>query len=287
MTLIKLMRPHQWVKNGFVLTGLVFGHGWDVPEQVQAVLLAFIAFCLASSCVYVFNDLSDAENDRLHPTKRNRPIASGAVTARQALLLAAVLGVVSLSIAWSANPPVAGYIAAYLVLNMAYTWRLKRVVLLDIFCISAGFMLRILAGTDGVDIPPSNWLLFCGLWTTLFLGFIKRRAEMIALDEGAGGHRKVLEHYSATLLDQLISITCMGMIFSYSLYTMDVDVRRIHNTDQLIYTVPFVIYACFRYLYLLHRETGGGDPSRDLIRDPHIVAAGLSWLLMTLVLVAR
>jgi len=270
-----------------VLTGLVFGHGWDVPEQVQAVLLAFIAFCLASSCVYVFNDLSDAENDRLHPTKRNRPIASGAVTARQALLLAAVLGVVSLSIAWSANPPVAGYIAAYLVLNMAYTWRLKRVVLLDIFCISAGFMLRILAGTDGVDIPPSNWLLFCGLWTTLFLGFIKRRAEMIALDEGAGGHRKVLEHYSATLLDQLISITCMGMIFSYSLYTMDVDVRRIHNTDQLIYTVPFVIYACFRYLYLLHRETGGGDPSRDLIRDPHIVAAGLSWLLMTLVLVAR
>ncbi|MEO6699431.1 MAG: decaprenyl-phosphate phosphoribosyltransferase [Paraperlucidibaca sp.] len=286
MTLIKLMRPHQWVKNGFVLTGLVFGHGWDVPEQVQAVLLAFIAFCLASSCVYVFNDLADAENDRQHPSKRLRPIASGAVAPRQALLLSLGLGVAALSIAWSANPPVAGYIAAYLVLNMAYTWRLKRVVLLDIFCISAGFMLRIGAGTDGVDIPPSNWLLLCGLWTTLFLGFIKRRAEMIALSDDAGGHRKVLEHYSPVLLDQLISITCMGMIFSYSLYTMDVDVRRIHNTDYLIYTVPFVIYACFRYLYQLHRETGGGDPARDLIRDPHIVVAGLGWLLMTLWLIA-
>lgn len=284
--IIKLMRPHQWVKNGFVLTGLVFGHGWDVPEQVQAVLLAFIAFCLASSCVYVFNDLADAERDRQHPTKRLRPIAAGAVSPRQALLLAGLLASLALSIAWSANPPVAGYIAAYLVLNLIYTHKLKRVVLLDIFCISAGFMLRILAGTDGVDIPPSNWLLFCGLWTTLFLGFIKRRAEMLALNDTAGGHRRVLEHYSAGLLDQLISITCMGMIFSYSLYTMDVDVRRIHNTDQLIFTVPFVIYACFRYLYLLHREAGGGDPSRELIRDPHILGAGLGWLIMTLWLVA-
>lgn len=286
MTLIKLMRPHQWVKNGFVLTGLVFGHGWHVPEQVQAVLLAFMAFCLASSCVYVFNDLSDAERDRQHPTKRLRPIAAGLVSSRQAGLLSVGLGLLALLIAWSANPPVAGYIAAYLVLNMIYTWRLKRMVLLDIFCISAGFMLRILAGTDGVDIPPSNWLLFCGLWTTLFLGFIKRRAEMLALEDNAGGHRRVLEHYSPALLDQLISITCMGMIFSYSLYTMDVDVRRIHNTDDLIFTVPFVIYASFRYLYLLHRETGGGDPSRDLLRDPHIVVAGLGWLLMTLWLVA-
>lgn len=286
MTLIKLMRPHQWVKNGFVLTGLMFGHGWGVPEHVQAVLLAFIAFCLASSCVYVFNDLSDAESDRQHPSKRLRPIASGAVESRHALLLSLGLGLVALSIAWSANPPVAGYVAAYLVLNMAYTWQLKRVVLLDIFCISAGFMLRILAGTDGVDIPPSNWLLLCGLWTTLFLGFIKRRAEISALGDDAGGHRKVLEHYSPALLDQLISITCMGMIFSYSLYTMDVDVRRIHNTEHLIYSVPFVIYACFRYLYQLHGETGGGDPSRDLIRDPHIVVAGLCWVSMTLWLIA-
>lgn len=286
MTLIKLMRPHQWVKNGFVLTGLMFGHGWGVPEHVQAVLLAFIAFCLASSCVYVFNDLSDAENDRQHPSKRLRPIASGAVEPRHALLLSLALGLVALSIAWSANPPVAGYVAAYLVLNMAYTWQLRRVVLLDIFCISAGFMLRILAGTDGVDIPPSNWLLLCGLWTTLFLGFIKRRAEISALGDDAGGHRKVLEHYSPALLDQLISITCMGMIFSYSLYTMDVDVRRIHNTEHLIYSVPFVIYACFRYLYQLHGETGGGDPSRDLIRDPHIVVAGLCWVSMTLWLIA-
>ncbi|MEL0028986.1 MAG: hypothetical protein VW625_10080, partial [Perlucidibaca sp.] len=154
------------------------------------------------------------------------------------------------------------------------------------FCISAGFMLRILAGTDGVDIPPSNWLLFCGLWATLFLGFIKRRAEIIALQDSKADHRKVLGEYGPVLLDKLIGITCTGMILSYSLYTMDVDVRRIHDSDNLIYTVPFVIYACFRYMYLLHQQEGGGDPSRDLIRDPHILVAGGLWFIVTLCMVA-
>ena len=146
-------------------------------------------------------------------------------------------------------------------------------------------MLRILAGTDGVDIPPSNWLLFCGLWATLFLGFIKRRAELLALQEGSADHRKVLGDYGPELLDKLIGITCTGMILSYSLYTMDPDVRRIHDTDSLLFTVPFVIYACFRYLFLLHQQSGGGDPSRELLQDRHILVAGGLWLLITLVLV--
>lgn len=286
MPAIRLMRPHQWVKNGFLFTGLVFGHGWHEPALVAAVLLAFAAFCLAASSVYVFNDLRDAEQDRLHPVKRLRPIASGAVKPGQALLLAAGLALAALWLGWLANPPVAGYVLAYLLLNVAYTYRLKQVVLLDIFCISAGFMLRILAGTDGVDIPPSNWLLFCGLWATLFLGFIKRRAELMALDGDASGHRKVLGDYSPMLLDKLIGITCTGMILSYSLYTMDIDVRRIHDSDHLIYTVPLVIYACFRYLFLLHQSDAGGDPSRDLLRDRHIVVAGALWLVLTLAMVA-
>ncbi len=286
MSVIRLMRPHQWVKNAFVFTGLIFGHGWQEPSLVQAVLMAFVAFCLASSSVYVLNDLFDREQDRLHPTKCKRPIASGAVSVSQARLLSGALAATALLLAWRASPPVAGYVLAYLVLNVAYTLRLKQIVLLDIFCISAGFMLRILAGTDGVDIPPSNWLLFCGLWATLFLGFIKRRAEIIALQESKADHRKVLGDYGPVLLDKLIGITCTGMILSYSLYTMDVDVRRIHDTDNLIYTVPFVIYACFRYIYLLHQQEGGGDPSRDLIRDPHILVAGGAWLIVTLLMVA-
>lgn len=286
MSVIRLMRPHQWVKNGFVFTGLVFGQGWQEPALIQAVLLAFVAFCLASSSVYVLNDLFDREQDRLHPSKCQRPIASGAVSVGQAWLLTTGLAATALALAWSANPPVAGYVLAYLVLNIAYTLRLKQIVILDIFCISAGFMLRILAGTDGVDIPPSNWLLFCGLWATLFLGFIKRRAEIITLQDSKTEHRKVLGEYGPELLDKLIGITCTGMILSYSLYTMDIDVRRIHDTDNLIYTVPFVIYACFRYMYLLHQQDGGGDPSRDLIRDPHIFVAGGAWFIVTLFMVA-
>lgn len=283
--MLKLMRPHQWVKNGFLFMGLIFGHGWTEPSLVQAVLLAFAAFCLASSTVYVLNDLHDVAEDRVHPTKRFRPIASGAVSEHQARWLGFMLAVAALTLAWIASPPVAGYVLAYLLLNVAYTLRWKQIVLLDIFCISAGFMLRILAGTDGVDIPPSNWLLFCGLWATLFLGFIKRRAELMEMSGQGAEHRKVLGEYSPELLDKLIGITCTGMILSYSLYTMDVDVRRIHDSDDLIFTVPFVIYACFRYLFLLHQETGGGDPSRDLLRDPHILVAGSLWFLVTLYMV--
>lgn len=286
MHLITLMRPHQWVKNGFVLIGLIFGHAWSQPAIVQAVLFTFAAFCLASSAVYVFNDLLDREQDRLHPTKRQRPLAAGTVTSGEARVLMVILLTGALLLARHADTRVAIYIGAYLLLNLLYSLRLKQVVLLDIFCISAGFMLRILAGTDGIGIPPSNWLLFCGLWTTLFLGFIKRRAELSRFEGDGSGYRKVLADYSPLLLDKLIGITCTGMILSYSLYTMDADVRRIHDTDRLIFTVPFVIYACFRYLYLLHRQDSGADPSRDLLRDRHVLVAGSLWLLTTLVMIA-
>lgn len=286
MSLIKLMRPHQWVKNGFVLTGLLFGHAWTEPALVQAALLAVVAFCLASSSVYVFNDLFDREQDQLHPVKCRRPLASGAVTPHQGWLLTLGLAIAALVFARAASPLVVTYVLAYLLLNVVYTLRLKHIVILDIFCISAGFMLRILAGTDGIEIPPSNWLVVCGLWTTLFLGFIKRRAEIFTLAEEGGEHRAVLNDYSPALLDKLIGITCTGMILSYSLYTMDENIMLFHGTERLYYTVPFVMYACFRYLFLLHNSSGGGDPSRDLFRDPHIALAGLGWLITVLSLVA-
>ena len=273
---IRLLRPHQWVKSGFVFVGLLFGHGWQQPELVRGVVLAALAFALAASAVYVGNDLADRQSDREHPQKRLRPLASGAVGVPAALLLAAACLVGALLAAWAASPAVFAIVVGYALLNVAYSLGLKHVVLLDVFIIAAGFMLRILAGTLGVGIAPSHWLLLCGLMLTLFLGLAKRRAELGALDERRGSHRRVLDDYDPALLDQLIAICAAGAIVSYSLYTVSTETVAMHGTANLIYTVPFVIYGIFRYLFLLHRRAGGGDPAAEL-RDPHLVAAVIGW----------
>jgi 4-hydroxybenzoate polyprenyltransferase len=286
LDLLRLMRPHQWVKNAFVFTGLLFGHAWHDTNLVTQVVMAFAAFCMVSSAVYVFNDIVDLEQDRLHPRKCQRPLAAGKVDILSAVMLALLLGALGLGLAYSASPKVLLILVGYALMNIAYTLRLKHVVILDVFIIATGFMLRILAGTLGVGIPPSQWLLLCGLMVTLFLGFTKRRAEIIALAEDKAAHRKVLEHYSPVLLDKMIGITAAGLIMSYSLYTMNADTIRIHGTANLIYTVPFVMYGVFRYIYLLHHQSRGGDPSHDLVRDPHLFIVVGAWLLATILLIA-
>jgi 4-hydroxybenzoate polyprenyltransferase len=284
--LLRLMRPHQWVKNTFVFAGLLFGNAWHNPDLVIQVVVVFVAFCLLSSAVYVFNDIVDLEQDRRHPKKCLRPLAAGKVSRTSAIIFATLLGVAGFVLAYSASPKVFVILVCYVVMNVAYSLRLKHVVILDIFIIATGFMLRILAGTLGVGIPPSQWLLLCGLMVTLFLGFTKRRAEIIALDEDKASHRKVLEHYSPVLLDKMIGITASGVIMSYSLYTMNADTIRIHGTANLIYTVPFVMYGVFRYIYLLHHQSRGGDPSHDLVRDPHLFIVVGAWLIATVLLIA-
>ena len=284
--LLRLMRPYQWVKNLFVFTGLLFGHAWHDPHLVIQAVIAFSAFCLLSSAIYTINDIVDIEHDRLHPKKTRRPLASGAVSASAAAMLAALLAVAGLVLAYAASPIVLAILLGYGLMNIAYTLRLKHVVILDVFIIATGFMLRILAGTLGIGIPPSKWLLLCGLMVTLFLGFTKRRAEIFALNEDKANHRKVLEHYSPVLLDKMIGITAAGLIMSYSLYTMNADTIRIHGTDNLIYTVPFVMYGVFRYIYLLHHQSRGGDPSHDLVRDPHLLIVVGAWLVTTILLIA-
>lgn len=280
----KLLRPHQWVKNGFVFFGLLFGHAWHNAATVQAALIAFLAFCLMSSAVYALNDLRDIEQDRLHPAKRQRPLASGALSPSVAILLMSACSIGSLLLAWQVGDTLVFLLCVYGLINFGYSYGLKRVVVLDVFLISAGFMLRLLAGTTGLDIPPSNWLLMCGLLLTLFLGFSKRRAEMMLMDEAGGAHRKVLDLYSPALLDQFITITGACAVVAYSLYTVDEDTVRIHGTADLIYTLPFVLYGLFRYLYMLHRRGGGGDPSYDLFRDPHLIVAMAGWLAVTVFL---
>jgi 4-hydroxybenzoate polyprenyltransferase len=283
--LIRLLRPHQWVKNGFVFVGLLFGHAWRDPDAVALALSAFLAFCLLSSAVYVVNDLVDREQDRRHPDKCHRPLASGAVGVPAALVLAALClaGGLGLAFGLFAGPGLPASQApwlyvAYLLLNAGYSAGLKHVVVLDVFLIAAGFMLRLLAGTLGIGIWPSHWLLLCGLMLTLFLGFAKRRAELNALLDESGRHRRVLDQYTAPMLDQFITVAAGATVIAYSLYTVSEETIALHGTPWLILTVPCVAYGLLRYLYRLHRAGGGGDPARELLTDPHLLGVFALWL---------
>ncbi len=283
---IRLMRPYQWVKNGFVFAGLLFGHALSDTNVVAEVLLAFAAFCLVSSTIYVFNDFFDREQDRLHPVKRLRPLAAGTVNPGSALGFAGALSILGLTCAWLASPSILVMVLIYVAVNVSYSLGLKHVVIVDVFLVATGFMLRLLAGTTGVGIPPSQWLLLCGLMVALFLGFAKRRAELgAAVASPASGHRRVLEHYTPRMLDAFIVVTATCMVLTYSLYTMSADTIRIQGTANLVYTVPFVLYGVFRYMFLLYRQERGGDPSRDLVRDPFIVVCVVAWLATTLWLI--
>lgn len=280
--LIRLMRPHQWVKNGFVFVGLVFGHGWNDPARVADVLALFAAFCLVSSAVYVMNDIADRESDRRHPRKRLRPIARGELGVRAALALCLGLGAAGLSLAARVSLPALLIAAAYIGINLAYSAGLKRVPILDVFMIAAGFMLRILAGTAGVGIAPSNWLLLCGLMLTLFLGFCKRRAELAVAGEGRAGEerrRGILRGgYSVALLDRLVAVSAAGAALAYALYTVNAQTVLLHGTDKLILTLPFVLYGLFRYLHVVYARGGGADPAGELLHDPHLIVALAGWL---------
>jgi len=276
--LFQLLRPPHWVKNGFVLAGLLFGHAWEEPGYAAAAVLATLAFCLASSAVYAFNDAQDAARDREHPDKNRRPVARGAISSAAARAIAAALALAALALAAWVDARVAAMIAAYVALNAAYSVGLKRVPVLDVFLIAAGFMLRLLAGTWGIGIEPSRWLLACGFLLTLFLGFAKRRAELQRLAEDAAQHRPVLEAYSAAFLDKAVLACVVGMVVTYALYTVAESTVALHGTEQLIWTLPWVLLGSFRYLFRLHYRGGGGDPAQELLRDPMLAAAALGWV---------
>ncbi len=270
--LIRLIRPHQWLKNVFVFAGLMFSHTWHIGPLVERVLWAFLAFCAASSLVYILNDWRDRAADAQHPTNRLRPLASGAVSAQAALTLAALLGGLALILAWG-QPMLLALLGLYVALNLAYSWKLKHVPVVDVSIIASGFMLRLLAGTLAVGIPPSRWLLLTGLFIALFLGFSKRKAETFHAPDQ---QRAVLEHYPPSLLDTYIAATMTATVLTYGLYATSIEALQQHG-GRLIYTVPVVVFALMRYTYQVHRGRGE-DVSRDLLRDPWIVAAGIAWI---------
>jgi hypothetical protein len=292
---VRLMRPHQWVKNGFVLVGLIFGHGFTDQALLVKAGTLFAAFCLVSSGVYVMNDVLDRVADRAHPKKRDRPVARGVVPVGAAIAFALALAAGGLVLAHGVSAVALGLAACYVVLNIGYSAGLKHVAILDVFLIAAGFMLRILAGTLGLAIAPSHWLLLCGLMVTVFLGFAKRRAELFALGaqarDGRSGdavavQRPVLDDYSPKLLDQMIAISAAGAMVAYALYTVDAKTIATQGTDRLVYTVPFVLYGLFRYLHVLYRGHGGADPAAELLGDAHLLVATAGWLAVVLWLIA-
>lgn len=268
------MRPHQWLKNGFVFAGLVFSQHWQDTTLDLRVLLAFAAFCCASSVVYILNDWHDRASDALHPSKRRRPLASGAVSVGAALALALALLAAGVLLAAN-NPALLVLLGAYVALNLVYSWRLKQVPVVDVSIIAAGFMLRLLAGTVAVGIPPSRWLLLTGIFLTLFLGFCKRKAESFQ-DEGM--QRAVMAHYPSALLDTFIAATMTATLTTYSLFATSPEAQLQHG-ERLLYTVPVVIFGLLRYTYQVHSGRGE-DVARDLVRDPWIVAAAFLWLLI-------
>lgn len=286
--LIKLLRPHQYVKNSFVLVGVLFSRQWDIYTLLQAAW-AFCAFSLSASAVYILNDLSDIEADRAHPKKRYRPLPSGKVSITAARKLAIILFLATfIPTLLLKDWILVSIMLTYIVMNIAYSLCLKHIVLLDVFVISMGFMLRLLAGTWGIGIAPSEWLLLCGMMLTLFLGFCKRTSELLqsamADDTFAEKSRRVLTEYNTAMLEQFTSITAACAIISFGLYTVSDQTIRTQGTSNLIYTLPLVIYGIFRYLFLLHRHGKGTDTAKDLFTDRHLLLTGSCWVAMTLVI---
>lgn len=276
----KLLRPKQWIKNAFVVAPLVFSKRLFESEPSVAALKAVLAFSMIASCVYIINDISDIEADRSHPEKRNRPLASGAISRKQAYVILGILLALSLGLSSTMNPRFQLVLATYFGMNLAYSAKLKEIVLVDVFIIAAGFMLRVLGGAFAINVQVSSWIVLCTLFTSLFLGFAKRRGELLLFQQiRPATERKVLTSYGVGFIDQMLTIAAAGSVISYALYTVAPRTIEIFGTEKLIYTTVFVIYGMFRYLYLIHMKNSTENPTNAVVSDAPIVAVTLLWAL--------
>ena len=282
--LVRAMRPGQWAKNLFVFAPVLFAHSWHKEGVLLRVIATFAIFCLLASSIYLLNDVADAEADRLHPRKRLRPVASGQLSAAVAVAAAVVFACSGLAWAYlglgGRLVTLAGGI--YLAIQLAYTYFLKRVVIVDVLCISSGFVLRLIAGSDASFVPQSTWILVCTIFLSLFLALCKRRHEVVSLGDDAAAHRAILADYPPAFLDQLISAATACTLLSYTLYTVDSRtavahhlVRKGEPMPYLAATVPFVVFGVFRYLFLVYRRDGGGSPTSTLAKDVPMIVNGL------------
>ena len=273
------LRPHQWVKNIFVLAALVFSKRFmEGSTYVLDALQMVFAFSLAASSIYLVNDISDYERDRVHPKKRLRPIASGRISRVGAGILALCVAPISWWLSWDLDPACLWVILVYTVMNLGYSFKLKHVVLLDVFIIALGFLLRVTAGAFAIKAKVSPWLILCTFFVALFLAFCKRRNELVSLGDAAASHRGILASYSVVFIDKMVSALASLTIMSYALYTIDPGVVKRLETDGLILTLPVVLFGVFRYLFLVHQKQKGGSPTEVMLKDRSIQLIGILYL---------
>jgi len=278
-------RPKHWIKNVLVFAAIVFSaHIFDYEYFLKS-LSAFWLFIMISSGIYVINDIADKEKDKSHPIKAHRPIAAGKLSVNNALIIVIPLIVIALSSSFYLNTLFGVIALIYFLLNLAYSKYLKNIVIIDIMIISSGFVFRAVAGGFAINIQVSLWLCICTFLISLFLGFGKRRHELLLLKNEAIDHRKTLGDYSAPFLDQLISVVATSVLISYILYTMSAQTIQNFGNNNLIFTIPFVLYGLFRYIYLIYHKDEGGSPSELLIDDkPLLICVGL-WIVSVIYII--
>jgi 4-hydroxybenzoate polyprenyltransferase len=282
----KLIRVTQWIKNIFVFVPLVFSKHLFHKGYFEISLLAFVVFCLISSVVYVINDIVDIESDKLHPKKKFRSIASGKISKKTALIVAFGLFIAASILVSKLNSQFLFFALAYFVLNIIYSFSFKHIVLLDIFSIAAGFMIRIASGAVVIEVELSSWLILTTLFLSLFLAVMKRRSELVLkTNENEISTRKVLENYSIGFVDQMSTVAAAGVIISYALYTVSQRTVTIFRTENLIYTTIFVVYGIFRYMYIVLKNQKGENTSEDFLRDSPLMINSILYAIFTILVV--
>lgn len=273
-----LMRIPQWIKNLILFAGILFGKRITDKSAVITVILSFFLFSIIASCQYVINDYLDKEEDARHPEKKKRPIASGAIEGSIALAITLIILPLALVASYMLKPSFAFIVLFYLLFNIVYSKYLKHLVILDVMSISIGFVLRAIAGAIVIDVAFSSWLLLCTFMLSLFWGFSKRRGELDLLEGNAGKHRKILNEYSTSFLDLMMSIVATMTLMSYVMYTISASTIQNLGTDKMIYTVPIVVYAIFRSLYIIYIKNMGHNPTKAILTDRSVLASGFLWL---------
>jgi 4-hydroxybenzoate polyprenyltransferase len=276
---LSLLRPRQWLKNVFVFAGLIFSRQFYYPDSIQTSVLAFLVFCTLSSSIYIINDIFDAPADRQHPAKRHRPLARGTIKLLHAWLIAGVLLAISVLGAWLIAVPFFMICVTYIVLMVLYSLVIKTVIILDVLFVAMGYVLRAIAGAVVINVAISSWLLVCTLLLALFLAISKRRVEIVILGDNAHHYRKTLSQYSLVLLDQMTAIVTSACLVSYCLYTLTSETVIKFHTRNLIFTVPFVLYGIFRYLYLTYNKKQTDMPERILFSDIPLMLCLILWVI--------
>jgi 4-hydroxybenzoate polyprenyltransferase len=285
--LIASLRPGQWTKNLLVFAGVLFGQRLLEPAAVGRSLAAFAIFCALSGAVYLINDVADREQDRLHPLKATRPIASGTLSVPTAVAVAVALSVGALAASFVIGATFAGVAVAYLALQLLYSGPLKQIVIVDVLTLATGFVLRAIAGAVAVDVEISHWLLVCTLLLALFIALAKRRHEIVLLADDASSHRRILGEYSAYLLDQMIAVVTASTLIAYIFYTVSPETQAKFGTPWLGVTIPFPLYGIFRYLYLVHKREGGGSPADLLLTDRPLLICVALWAIAVALIIYR